>query len=42
MGVQMLTSSPVIAVVLAVDLFALLAYNISGMCVTGHLGAVFR
>lgn len=29
-------------VVLGVDMFALLAYNMSGMMVTDHLGAVFR
>lgn len=29
-------------IVLSFDLFALLAYNISGMMVTDHLGAVFR
>lgn len=29
-------------IVLAVDMFALLMYNVSGMLVTGHLGAVFR
>lgn len=40
--VQMITHSTVIATVLAVDALALLLYNVSGMCVTGHLGAVFR
>lgn len=39
---HMITHSTVIASVLAVDMFALLMYNVSGMCVTGHLGAVFR
>jgi len=39
---QMITHSGVIAGVLAVDMLALLMYNVSGMCVTGHLGAVFR
>lgn len=29
-------------VVLGVDMFCLLAYNMSGMLVTDHLGAVFR
>ena len=31
-----------IAGVLAVDMAALLMYNVAGMMVTGHLGAVFR
>lgn len=39
---QMITHSRVIAGVLVVDATALLMYNVSGMCVTGHLGAVFR
>ena len=39
---HMITHSSIIAKILAMDMFALLAYNISGMCVTGHLGAVFR
>lgn len=39
---QMITHSGVIAGVLAIDMFALLMYNVAGMCVTGHLGAVFR
>ena len=38
----MITHSGVIAGVLIVDAMALLLYNVSGMCVTGHLGAVFR
>ena len=38
----MITHSPAIAVTLAVDMTALLLYNVSGMAVTGHLGAVFR
>jgi hypothetical protein len=38
----MITHSSVIATVLAVDACALLLYNVAGMCVTGHLGAVFR
>jgi hypothetical protein len=38
----MITHSGVIAGVLIVDAVALLLYNVSGMCVTGHLGAVFR
>jgi len=32
----------VLQIVLGVDMFALLAYNMSGMMVTDHLGAVFR
>ncbi|KAI3438585.1 hypothetical protein D9Q98_001009 [Chlorella vulgaris] len=39
---HMITHSSVIATVLAVDACALLLYNVAGMCVTGHLGAVFR
>ncbi|PRW59396.1 Solute carrier family 35 member F6 isoform B [Chlorella sorokiniana] len=39
---HMITHSKVIATVLVVDATALLMYNVSGMCVTGHLGAVFR
>ena len=39
---QMITHSPAIAVTLAVDMTALLLYNVAGMAVTGHLGAVFR
>ncbi|EFN57441.1 hypothetical protein CHLNCDRAFT_142917 [Chlorella variabilis] len=39
---HMITHSSVIATVLIVDAIALLMYNVSGMCVTGHLGAVFR
>ena len=38
----MITHSPAIAVTLAVDMTALLLYNVAGMAVTGHLGAVFR
>jgi hypothetical protein len=38
----MITHSPTIAVTLAVDMTALLLYNVAGMAVTGHLGAVFR
>jgi hypothetical protein len=38
----MITHSGVIATVLVVDAAALLLYNVSGMCVTGNLGAVFR
>ncbi|GAB4819565.1 hypothetical protein N2152v2_006611 [Parachlorella kessleri] len=39
---HMITHSRVILTVLLCDMFALLMYNVSGMCVTGHLGAVFR
>lgn len=39
---HMIRNSPMIASILVLDMFAMLAYNISGMCVTGHLGAVFR
>lgn len=38
----MITHSPAIAITLAVDMTALLMYNVAGMAVTGHLGAVFR
>ena len=39
---HMITHTPSIATVIGLDAIALLAYNVSGMCVTGHLGAVFR
>lgn len=39
---HMVLNTPIIAKILFMDMFALLAYNVSGMCVTGHLGAVFR
>jgi hypothetical protein len=39
---HMIMHSPAIFKLLILDAGALLAYNISGMCVTGHLGAVFR
>ena len=38
----MISHSPAIAVTLAVDMTALMLYNVAGMAVTGHLGAVFR
>lgn len=38
----MVSGSHAIAATLAVQMTALLAYNVSGMAVTGHLGAVFR
>lgn len=39
---HMIFHNPVLASILALDMVALLMYNVSGMCVTGHLGAVFR
>jgi hypothetical protein len=39
---HMVSHTPSIAMVLVLDAVALMAYNVSGMCVTGHLGAVFR
>lgn len=39
---HMILNNPTIARILLLDMVALLAYNIAGMCVTGHLGAVFR
>lgn len=39
---KMISHSPAIAVTLAVDMTALMLYNVAGMAVTGHLGAVFR
>lgn len=39
---HMILNNPTIARILLLDMMALLAYNIAGMCVTGHLGAVFR
>jgi hypothetical protein len=39
---DMIKNSPQLATVLAVDMAALLLYNVSGMLVTSHLGAVFR
>jgi hypothetical protein len=41
-ALQMITHSRTIAIVLGIDMFALMMYNVAGMCVTGHLGAVFR
>jgi len=38
----MIAGSPAIALTLAVQMSGLLAYNVAGMAVTGHLGAVFR
>lgn len=38
----MVKSSRALTIILLVDMFALLLYNLSGMAVTGHLGAVFR
>ena len=40
---QLIThSGGVLPAVLLLDMGALLMYNVAGMCVTGHLGAVFR
>lgn len=39
---QLLKSSPVLLAVVLTDIVALLGLNVSGMCVTGHFGAVFR
>ncbi|KAL3147971.1 hypothetical protein ABBQ38_014266 [Trebouxia sp. C0009 RCD-2024] len=39
---HMIFHSRPIAIVLLIDMVALLMYNFSGMCVTGALGAVFR
>eukprot|EP00884_Botryococcus_braunii_P006356 jgi/Botrbrau1/15721/Bobra.4_1s0090.1 len=38
----MIFHTPSIAAILVIDMFALLMYNVSGMSVTGYLGAVFR
>lgn len=38
----MIYSTPILMTLLLTDMAALLAYNVSGMLVTGHLGAVFR
>lgn len=40
--VHMVASNPKLMVVLSTQMYALLAYNYTGMHVTGHLGAVFR
>lgn len=39
---HIIRSNPLIARILILDMGALLAYNVAGMLVTGHLGAVFR
>eukprot|EP00195_Chlamydomonas_chlamydogama_P015203 CAMPEP_0202889878 /NCGR_PEP_ID=MMETSP1392-20130828/425_1 /ASSEMBLY_ACC=CAM_ASM_000868 /TAXON_ID=225041 /ORGANISM="Chlamydomonas chlamydogama, Strain SAG 11-48b" /LENGTH=450 /DNA_ID=CAMNT_0049573309 /DNA_START=124 /DNA_END=1476 /DNA_ORIENTATION=+ len=39
---EMIRNSRQLAVILAIDMLALLAYNVTGMMVTGHSGAVFR
>ena len=39
---HMIFNSKILASILALDMVALLMYNVAGMCVTGHLGAVFR
>jgi hypothetical protein len=38
----MIKNSPKLQVILLIDMAALLLYNISGMMVTSHIGAVFR
>jgi hypothetical protein len=38
----MVTNSPSLQAILAIDMFALLMYNVSGMMVTFQIGAVFR
>eukprot|EP00798_Chlamydomonas_sp_ICE-L_P032201 gene32201-16749_t len=38
----MIGNSRTLIIILAVDMVALLLYNVSGMMVTGHMGAVFR
>ena len=39
---QMICNSPQLQVILLIDMAALLMYNLTGMMVTGHMGAVFR
>ena len=39
---HMIRNNPTISRILILDMIALLLYNVAGMCVTGHLGAVFR
>jgi hypothetical protein len=39
---QMIRNSRPLQIILAVDMVALLLYNVAGMMVTGQLGAVFR
>lgn len=39
---HMIGSNGVLVAILLIDMAALLFYNVSGMCVTGNLGAVFR
>jgi hypothetical protein len=38
----MIGNSRTLQLILGIDMVALLLYNIAGMLVTGHLGAVFR
>lgn len=40
--VTMIANNPKLQTILAIDMVALLMYNISGMMVTCHIGAVFR
>ena len=39
---QMIGNSRTLQIILSIDMVALLMYNVSGMMVTGHMGAVFR
>lgn len=39
---HMISHNPRLIAILLIDLVALLLYNVAGMMVTGHLGAVFR
>jgi drug/metabolite transporter (DMT)-like permease len=39
---HMIRNNPAISRILILQLIASLLYNVAGMCVTGHLGAVFR
>lgn len=41
-SLHMIFHSKTIGTILLIDMAALLMYNVAGMCVTGHLGAVFR
>lgn len=42
MWMQMVGHTRILAVLLLIQMIALLMYNFAGMCVTGELGAVFR
>mmetsp|Transcript_5803 Transcript_5803/g.7837 ORF Transcript_5803/g.7837 Transcript_5803/m.7837 type:complete len:451 (+) Transcript_5803:106-1458(+) len=41
-SIELIRTSPVIDAIVIAQTFAMLMYNFSGMCVTDHLGAVFR